>query len=248
MYYIVYKTTNIVNNKTYIGIHKTEKLNDGYLGSGNYFLKAVKKYGKENFEREILKFCESYDELLEEEKKLVDETWVKDKNNYNIKTGGQSNGVLSEESKNKISETLKKGYKEGRILPIIRKEYIVSEEHRKKISDTLKERYKNSVHHLKGKESPNKGKKSLNIPWNKNKTGLQTSWCKGLKLGPMSDEQKELISNTLKERYRKIIHHSKGVETWNKGIKMPKVECPYCGKLVDISNGTRWHFENCKFK
>lgn len=44
VYYIIYKTTNLINGKTYIGRHKTIKIDDGYLGSGTIFLKALKKY------------------------------------------------------------------------------------------------------------------------------------------------------------------------------------------------------------
>ena len=65
MYYFIYETKNLINGKLYRGIHKTENINDGYLGSGLVFCKAVKKYGKDNFERSILEYCNSYDELLE---------------------------------------------------------------------------------------------------------------------------------------------------------------------------------------
>lgn len=65
-YYIVYKTTNLVNQKIYIGQHSTENLNDGYLGSGVLLQKAIKKYGRQNFIRETLEFC-SEDNLSEKE-------------------------------------------------------------------------------------------------------------------------------------------------------------------------------------
>jgi group I intron endonuclease len=58
MCYIIYKTINQVNGKIYIGQHYTSA-NDNYLGSGLYIKRAMKKYGKENFIRETLEFCNS---------------------------------------------------------------------------------------------------------------------------------------------------------------------------------------------
>jgi hypothetical protein len=243
-YFILYKTTNLINGKSYIGIHKTNNLNDGYLGSGFAITEAIEKYGKDNFKREILEFCDSYDELLELEKIYVDKNWVKDKSNYNLKTGGQSFGILSEESRNKISETLKRKYKDGEI--VINRRYgfepwnkglngVYSEEYKLKISEGLK------------------GRK----PWNKGEKELQIAWNKGLQLGPMTEEEKEKRSKTLKERYKNIEHHCKGKEpwnkgkcgvqqAWNKGIEMEKIECPHCGKYCDKLNAKKWHFDNCK--
>ena len=54
MKYIIYKTTNSLNNNIYIGQHATEDINDNYLGSGVALLSDIKKYGKYNFKKEIL--------------------------------------------------------------------------------------------------------------------------------------------------------------------------------------------------
>jgi hypothetical protein len=250
MKYFIYKTTNLVNNKTYIGIHQTENINDGYIGSGTHFLRAVKKYGKHNFKREIIDFCSSYDELLEKERILVNEDWIKDKSNYNLKTGGQNSGILSEESKKKISETLKEKYASGELLPRTTAPYIATDEQKQQISNTLKNKYASGelISKTIGKE-----------PWNKGKKGLQIPWNKGISTGPMSDEEKEKRSITLKKYFEENEHPSKGKEpwnkgkknvqvAWNKGLKQPQTECPYCNKIVDAGNGKRWHFENCKLK
>jgi hypothetical protein len=245
-FYILYKTTNLLNNKTYIGIHKTDNLEDGYLGSGLALKIAIKKYGKVNFKREILEFLDSYEELLERESILVNEEWVIDDNNYNLKTGGQSAGILSKESKEKISQTLKNKYETGELKPTKKFGEIpwnkglvgfYSEDYRNKISEGLKGR----------------------LPWNKGLKGAQVCWCKGLNMGPQSEEAKRKKSETLKERWKTHKHHSIGVEPWNKGLRgvqeawnkgteMEKSECPHCGKMVDKGNGKRWHFDKCKMK
>ena len=53
MEYFIYLTTNLITNEKYIGKHHGE-LNDSYLGSGIILQRAIKKYGKQNFKREIL--------------------------------------------------------------------------------------------------------------------------------------------------------------------------------------------------
>lgn len=85
MFYTVYKTTNSINGRFYIGKHKTKNIDDGYLGSGFLLKKAIEKYGIGAFKKEILKICETEQEMNFVEKELV----VISKESYNLKFGGE---------------------------------------------------------------------------------------------------------------------------------------------------------------
>ena len=85
---IIYKTTNLVNNKIYIGQTKTN--HSDYLGSGDLISKAVKKYGIHNFKREILEECKTKEELDTREKYWITLYNSTDKTiGYNLMEGGQ---------------------------------------------------------------------------------------------------------------------------------------------------------------
>lgn len=87
-YHIIYKTTNLINNKIYVGMHSTDTLNDGYLGSGWILKQAIKKYSKENFKREVLLVLPSRKEAREVEALLVDTEFISRQNTYNLQEGG----------------------------------------------------------------------------------------------------------------------------------------------------------------
>lgn len=89
MYYLIYKITNNVNNKIYIGKHQTENKDDDYMGSGKIIKRAIEKYGIDKFTKEILYECNSLEEMNEKEAEIVDEEFVARLDTYNIKLGGQ---------------------------------------------------------------------------------------------------------------------------------------------------------------
>lgn len=88
-YHYFYKITNNINGHFYYGVHNTDNLDDGYMGSGTRLKIAYKKYGMENFSKEILKFFNNANEAFEYEMEIVTETLVKDNNCYNIQEGGK---------------------------------------------------------------------------------------------------------------------------------------------------------------
>ena len=88
MYYTVYKTTNQVNGKFYIGTHKTVDLNDDYIGSGKYLKHAIEKHGIENFKKEILFVFDNAEEMFAKEAEIVTVDFLTEENTYNLKVGG----------------------------------------------------------------------------------------------------------------------------------------------------------------
>ena len=67
---IVYCTTNLVNSMKYIV--QDSKNDPNYLGSGKDFKKALREFGKENFQKEILQYCINQEDLNEYEIYWVD--------------------------------------------------------------------------------------------------------------------------------------------------------------------------------
>jgi len=103
----VYITTNLINGKQYVGSHGTNKVDDGYLGSGRYFLRSLKKEGKENFKRKILQECKSILEARELESFYILKYNTLYPNGYNLSPKGGigfKGANHSEETKRKQSE------------------------------------------------------------------------------------------------------------------------------------------------
>jgi hypothetical protein len=93
-------------------MHSTNKLNDGYLGSGTRLRYAIRKYGSENFKIEILEWCQNREELAQREKEIITEEHLKNENCYNLKYGGIGGGkFFSSEHQFKCSQAA--GLKHG---------------------------------------------------------------------------------------------------------------------------------------
>lgn len=119
MFYTIYKITNKIDGKIYIGKHQTKDLDDNYMGSGKLISRSIEKYGKDNFIKEILFIFDNEKEMNNKEAELVTEEFVKEDTNYNLCPGGNGGfGYInrscikkmhgkshSEESKNKIRAT-----------------------------------------------------------------------------------------------------------------------------------------------
>jgi len=160
MKYVIYKTTNLINNKIYIGKHQTKNINDNYLGSGIALEKAIKKHGKQNFKKEILFIFNTENEMNEKEKELVTESFISTNKTYNMGVGGEGGSHFkgkkhSAETKQKLSE-MSKGRKfseEARFkISEANRRRILSDETKKKISEKAKIRFQNEEFRKKHSE------------------------------------------------------------------------------------------------
>lgn len=103
-YHYIYKTTCQVTGKFYIGMHSTDTLEDGYLGSGKILRYSIAKHGEQNHKREIIEMCPSLEVLKLREKEIVNEELLADPLNINLKYGGEGgwDHILSSESRIEI--------------------------------------------------------------------------------------------------------------------------------------------------
>lgn len=76
------------NGKIYVGAHKTDDINDNYMGSGKYLRNAIAKHGVEQFKKKILHELSSEDEMFGKETEIVTEEFLSRDDTYNLKLGG----------------------------------------------------------------------------------------------------------------------------------------------------------------
>ena len=88
MFYYLYQITNLVNNKIYVGIHKTMDMNDGYMGSGKIIKRAIKKHGADKFKKDILETFVDSESMYAREKEVVTDKFLLCEDVYNLRRGG----------------------------------------------------------------------------------------------------------------------------------------------------------------
>lgn len=134
-FYGIYKITNKVNGKMYIGQHITDDLDDGYLGSGTVIRRAVAKYGEECFTKEWLEFTDNKADLDYLERMYVNEEWLARPDTYNLKLGGVGSAWYGKKMSMELRKKLSEAHRGQRAWNKGKK---MSEQIRKKFSDSHK--------------------------------------------------------------------------------------------------------------
>ena len=215
----IYKITNNVNGKIYIG--KQVRKSKNYMGSGLLIKRAQKKYGIENFDKVILEECINNDELCEREKYWIETLNSTDINiGYNISCGGDGGDTLSnhpnmDEISKKISDAgkgrvfteehrknLSKAHK-NRTSYTKRKGFTVSDETKKKLSEKAKEQWKKQKEN--GFEISDKSRKLISEK-------AKERWKRRRESGELDTEE---FKNKMKELQKKSVESKKKKETKN---------------------------------
>lgn len=170
MFGYIYKTTNLINNKIYIGKRQGE-FTEQYKGSGKILRRAINKYGVENFKTEIICKCDSIEELNDSEIKFIKEYKDKFKDMcYNIAAGGNGGNVYlyNEDEKKKFINK----------MTMINRQRCSTKEFKLKASENMRQRYKNK---------DEREKQSIRI---------KEAW----KNEELRKKQKEVVKNSWKKR------------------------------------------------
>lgn len=211
MYYTIYKTTNKVNGKFYIGCHKTKDLNDGYLGSGKLLKRAIEKYGKESFTKETLFVFDNPEDMFTKEGELVNEDFLSEENTYNLKVGGFGGWDHENYNSEKQREKCLKGNEKQRWLAKNDPNWKGRENQARSASRIIRRLFKEGrVKHdnFKGKEHTEEAKKKIGKANSKYQSGKGNS-----QYGTM------WIHNTSLKKSKRIKRTENIPEGWVKGAK-----------------------------
>lgn len=163
-FHFIYKTTDLRNDNFYIGMHSTDNLNDGYIGSGTRLKHLIYKHGKEIFNMEILEFLPNRKTLRNREIEIVNSNLLLEDKCMNLKPGGDG-GFSDEEHQFKCSQSAGKKHSEKLLND---EEYKNS--YSKKLSDANKKGHKNGIrksineyYNWDGKKHSEETKKKIGI-------------------------------------------------------------------------------------
>lgn len=218
----IYRITCLLDNKIYIGKRTCLKLPDNkYMGSGLLIGRYIRKYGVQNFEKELIEECGSLEELNIREK-----FWIKELNSIfpaglNISEGGEKQCDLRfhpdrERIIKQISNTLK-----GQIIsPETRKKISVANKGRSKPKFT--EEHKNNIRKARALQGGTNIGRKFSEEWRSN----------------LSKAHIGLVSNRKGKKSPQYLIDS---------LKRDVI-CPYCNKKGKVMGMIKWHFNNCKNK
>lgn len=195
MFYTIYKITNKLDGKIYVGKHQTKDLDDGYMGSGKHLKRAIVKHGIENFSKEIVYQFDNEADMNAKETELVNVDFTLREDTYNLCVGGQGGFSYINNSPDLIA---KRDTYENKLAGRIAANKVINEkydslnftatklktdakfrsEFQIKVSAGLKQKFEKDGHHWQGKQHSEETKQKMRKPKNQGDKNSQfgTMW------------------------------------------------------------------------
>jgi len=161
-YHYIYKTTCILTNRYYIGMHSTDNIDDNYLGSGKRLWNSINYHGRENHKKEILEFFSNREELKLREKKIVDKELINDHYCMNLQLGG-GGGFKNELHMIKTSKAGNDQFKKNMTDPEYRRIFSQKMSEATKKSFELGKRVRSNFYDWTGKKHTEESKQKLSL-------------------------------------------------------------------------------------
>ena len=269
---IIYQLRNKINGKIYIGQHRTDNIDDNYLGSGGKHLQNAKlKYGIDNFEKTILFDFSTFEEMNNKEIEIVNEEFIANDQTYNKVLGGitgfnttgyttvkdndDNTFMIRTDDPRYLSGELV-GFNKGRKYPNSASIGFVS------VKDKNGNCFRvpsDDPKYLNG-ELVGVTKNTITV---KDKDGnairVQSDdprYLSGELVGVLKGKTINLGTVTVRDKNGNVFKVSTNDPRYlsgelvhsSLGFKHDKVICPHCGKKGGGGNMKRYHFNNCKSK
>ena len=227
MYHYIYKTE--LGDRYYVGRHSTKKIDDNYFGSGKW-IRSLKD--KSQLKRTIIKMCETFEELIMEEAKIITENLGKPGcMNFNNMPVGFASGELNpaktaeERARRSLRYT---GDNNPSKRPEVRAKKSAAQKGVSRSGYVMSEQ---------GKRNISEGRKGIKF----------------------SEQGRKKLSDSRRKEYEngKIIPMSRTGILWTEeekaklskiALERPKLQCPHCGGVFQLSNAKGYHFDKCKHK
>jgi group I intron endonuclease len=180
MFHYIYRTTCVVTNRFYLGVHSTKNLNDGYFGSGLILKRSINKYGAQNHKIEFLEYFACREDALARERELVTMNLISEKLCMNIRPGGS--GGFGEENAKRTHQQLANQASQASQRRLYDNDPEWSQRRASRISESLKKAYEDGSRqvcdHLRtaftGKQHSDEAKKKMSEKAKLRKTNSQT--------------------------------------------------------------------------
>lgn len=213
--FTVYKITNKINDRYYIGVHKTSKPLDRYLGSGLAIKKAIKKYGRQNFTKQILYFCESKLDAFLFEKQLVSQH-LGDPLCYNLMQGGFGGFDHINNNRENYPNPMHDPEVVRKNLESRRKGFGSDSNNIRKFAETCRQNIQKAIQYNTGRKRPKqsqlmKEKGTLKQLWENNREEMRNKLSSTFEI--VSPKGETFVTNRLQQFCNE--HHLSYVSLWN---------------------------------